>query len=146
MNFEWLDREKRAQELNEELESHVTMAAEDLVARGASKTAAAQAARRELGNFSLLKEVTQDAWGGRWWRDLLEDSRHGLRILRNNPGFTAVAVLTLALGIGANTAIFTVLDSVLLKSLPVAHPEQLVVLTDPDAHGGLFGSQAGDRR
>jgi hypothetical protein len=145
MNFHWLSRRKRVAELNEELESHVTMAAKDLVARGALKTAAAHAARRELGNFSLVREVTQDAWGGRWWRDLLEDSRHGLRILRNNPGFTAVAVLTLALGIGANTAIFTVLNSAVLKSLPVAHPEELVVLTDPDAHGSQFGSQTGDR-
>src|SRR6266403_1039376 len=131
MNFQWLSRQKRAEELNEELESHVTMAAEDFVARGESKAAAAQAARRELGNFPLLNEVTQDAWGGRWWRDLLEDSRHGLRILGKNPGFTAVSVLTLALGIGANTAIFSVLDSALLKALPVAHPDQLVVLTDP---------------
>src|SRR5437016_9665699 len=145
MNFHWLSRRKRVEELNEELESHVTMAAKDLVARGALKTAAAHAARRELGNFSLVREVTQDAWGGRWWRDLLEDSRHGLRILRKNPGFTAVAVLTLALGIGANTAIFTVLNSAVLKSLPVAHPEELVVLTDPDAHGSQFGSQTGDR-
>ena len=71
MNFHWLSRRKRVAELNEELESHVTMAAKDLVARGALKTAAAHAARRELGNFSLVREVTQDAWGGRWWRDLL---------------------------------------------------------------------------
>src|SRR5437867_10558957 len=77
--------------------------------------------------------------------NLWQDLRFALRILAKNPGFTLIAVLTLALGIGANTAIFSVLDSVILRSLPVSHPEHPVVLSDPDEHGSSFGSEGGDR-
>ena len=77
--------------------------------------------------------------------NFIQDIRFALRTFLKNPGFALLAILTLALGIGANTAIFTVLDAVLLRSLPVAHPSELVVLTNPDAHGMSVGSESGDR-
>src|SRR5438309_1662737 len=82
----------------------------------------------------------------RWIESIWRDLRYGARLLRRSPGFALVGILSLALGIGANMAIFTVLDAVLLRSLPVARPQQLVVLTDPDAHGREFGDEGAGNR
>src|SRR5438045_1606545 len=127
-------RKERMEELNQEIEAHLAMATEDLMERGAKESAAGQAARRELGNLTLLKEVTKDVWGGRWWRDALEDLRYGVRILGKSPGFMTVAVLTVALGIGVNTALFSVVDGDLLNPLHSPHPDEVVTLHECKAN------------
>ncbi len=133
----------RNNELDDELRSHLQMAARDQIARGQSAKAAEQAARRDLGNIGLIKEVTRDMWGWTSLERFTQDVRYGLRVLRRSPGYAAVAILSLALGIGANTAIFSLIDAVMLKSLPVRNPQELVTVGDPSHTGALSEGSSG---
>src|SRR5580704_16248057 len=101
---------KRDKDLDDEIRSHLNMAARDRENRGESPERAELNARRELGNQSLVKEITREMWGWGALERLAQDFKYALRQMRRNPGFTAIAVLTLMLGLGATTAIFTVVQ------------------------------------
>jgi putative ABC transport system permease protein len=120
-------------ELDAELRFHVEAHAEDLVRAGLSREEALRQARVKLGGLERTKEECREALGVSFVESFIQDVRFGLRKLRKNPGFTAVAVVTLALGIGANTAIFSVVYAVLLKPLPFSNPSRLSIIWQTDA-------------
>jgi predicted permease len=125
----WLtQRRRKERELREELEFHVEEEAEERQAEGLGKEQATWAARRDLGNVTMLQESTRALWTWTFFEQLIQDIRYALRTTINNRTFTVLAALSLALGIGANTAIYSLLDSLLLRSLPVRDPASLVVL------------------
>lgn len=143
----WWNWRKRDAELQKEIQHHLRMAETDRVERGASMRDAQEKTRREFGNIGLVKELARDAWGWRRLEDLFEDLRYGVRMLRNNPAFTAAGVLAIALGIGINVGIFSVLNGVALRQLPVPRAAQIVSVSqvlhghfsrNVHGEGGLF--------
>jgi predicted permease len=128
-------------ELDDELRDHLERKTEEYIAEGMALEEAQREARLDLGGIEQTKEKCRDARRVNWIEDFVQDLRFGLRVLRKSPGFTAAVVLTLALGIGATTAIFTLVDAVMLKSLPVANPKQLYRLGDNNGCCVTSGTQ-----
>ncbi len=129
-------RREIERDLDEEVRAYLDLAAQHKIDAGMDPAAAARAARLELGGVERVKQEVRAARAGAWLEEMARDVRHGMRMLLRAPGFTAVAVLTLALGIGANTAIFSVVDGVLFQPVPFAQPDDLVVLWETDRHSG----------
>ena len=127
-------------DLKEEIRAHLDEKIASLVAAGMPRAEAEQAARRAFGNVTNVEEAGRDVWRMARAEDLVADVGFAFRIVRRSPAFAAVAVLSLALGIGANIAVFTVINALLLRPLPVDHPGALVVFSRQDADTGRTNS------
>jgi len=134
----WNWRQRREQDLDRELRSHLELEVEERRARGASAEGARYAAQRLLGNRTAIQEEVWQVWGWVTVEQIVQDARYAIRGMWKNPGFALTAVLSLALGIGATTAIFTVVHAVLLKPLPFPQPERLVQIWESQPSKGWF--------
>ena len=136
MNLRWImGALRRKADLTDELESHLRMAVADRVARGESRAEARRAAMRDFGNIALVQDVTREASGLLWLEWLGQDFLYSLRQIRRSPAFAATVIGTLALGIGAAAAMFTIVDHVLLRPVPYRDPGRLVVISESNGKG-----------
>jgi predicted permease len=131
-------KRRRDDELDEELRSHLAMAANDRIERGESPEEAHQQVRREFGNITLVKEITREMWGWRWLERLAQDVHYGVGVMAGSRGVTAMIVLSLALGIGAVSAVLVLINAIELRTLPVARPGELVYLQYPSFSFPIF--------
>lgn len=137
--FNLVRSDRLSRDIDREMAFHLAERADDLVARGMTEPEARREARRRFGNPGMQKERTRDADVLTWLESLAADVRYAVRALRASPAFALVAIVSLGLGIGANTAIFSLINAVVLRTLPVSHPEELVEVTRGDStHSGIF--------
>ncbi|MGC2403903.1 MAG: permease prefix domain 1-containing protein, partial [Acidobacteriaceae bacterium] len=119
-------RKRMMEDLDQDIRDHIEMETQDNFERGMPLEEARYAALRKFGNVTRVKEETREVWSLTRLEQLFQDVRFGARTLRKNPGFTAITIITLALGVGATAAIFSFVNAVLLKPLPYPHPERIV--------------------